>query len=161
MHRWIPTLKPGQKGSQPKPLSDFSPPSHGLISEGQFPDWTWWQLFEAPWGRTRAKPCNYSTWWVQKKEKRKTEKRIGRTTPSLTACTREEASASRDVNENAEFIRSFIFFPPISFGYKCWFSVLYQQLIASNVFSPYQDPPLILLVIPGLVITRFCKHFYG
>lgn len=60
--------------------------------------------------------------------------------PSLTACTREEAYSSRDVNENAEFIRSLIF-PPITFGYKCWFSVLYQQFIASNVFSPYQETP--------------------
>lgn len=33
-----------------------------FISKGPLPDWTWWQLFGAPWGRTRAKPRIFKKW---------------------------------------------------------------------------------------------------
>lgn len=49
-----------KKGSNRCPSSTFF--FLGLIWKDQFPDRSWWQLFWAPWGRTRAKPPIFNAW---------------------------------------------------------------------------------------------------
>lgn len=53
-HRWIPTLKQDKK--LPNRILSARLVPLALIYEDPFPGWTWWQLFRAPWGWTRAAP---------------------------------------------------------------------------------------------------------
>lgn len=54
LHRWIPTLKQDKKLANRILSARLVPLAR--IYEDPFPGWTWWQLFRAPWGWTRAAP---------------------------------------------------------------------------------------------------------
>lgn len=79
-HRWIPTLKPGQKGSQPKLLSDSPLLLHPMVlspgsSSQTGPDGS----YSRPHGAGRVH--NRATIVLNGFKKRKEKTRMGRTTP--------------------------------------------------------------------------------